>query len=351
MKMFLNKDILEDIIGFYEYYPNLFKIICAKSNVILDMSEENLDELLKNSESVITQCINGYDISHRTSEGILERLKNDISLMICEPRALFFLDVEKEEAEQMRLEYGIIVISSKDIDDTIFNKGIFTYRIDDGIEYSGTIQNQWATVMQEIRLLPFNSLVISDPYLFNSANHTIEDCILNIQGFLCAILPQHLSGEMHIVFFTDSIPPGRNLEINNAIGRIASAVRIGRDYDIVIEYVLCSCLHQRKAISNYYVIVIDKGLLTFKRLPHGNNPKIKSVGVNKIIGFSVYENAKNSVGQSEYSIITRDLKDLSKIYNNCKALCNSDNPDPTKRILGTRHRDKSINNRLINNYE
>ena len=77
--------------------------------------------------------------------------------------------------------------------------------------------------------------------------------------------------------------------------------------------------------------------------------KIKSVGVNKIIGFSVYENAKDSVGQSEYSIITRDLKDLSNIYNNCKALCNSDNQDSTKRILGTKHKDKTIVNRLINN--
>lgn len=351
MKMFLNKDVLEDIIVFADDYPNLFKIISDKAIVILDMSKDSFDVLFKNSEDIITQCINGYDLSHRTSEGILDRLKNDIGLMQGEPRAMFFLDVEKEEAEQMRLEYGVMVISSKDIDDTIFNKGIFTYRIDDGVEYSGTIQNQWATLMQEISLLPFNSLVISDPYLFYSANHNIEDCILNIQGFLCAILPQHLSGEMHIVFFTDSIPPGRNQEINSAIGRIVSAVRIGRDYDIVIEYVLCSCLHQRKAISNYYVIVFDKGLFTFKRLSYGNAPKIKSVGVNKIIGFSVYENANNSVGQSEYSIITRDLKDLSKIYINCKALCNSENSDPAKRILGTRHRDKSIDNRLINNFE
>lgn len=65
----------------------------------------------------------------------------------------------------------------------------------------------------------------------------------------------------------------------------------------------------------------------------------------------MYENAKYSVGQSEYSIITRDLHDLSKIYTNCKALCNSVNLDSTKRILGTRHKDKSIDNRLINNFE
>ena len=66
-----------------------------------------------------------------------------------------------------------MVISSNAIDDTIFNKGIFTYRIDDGAEYSGTIQDRWAVVMKDIDLLPFNSLVISDPYLFYSANHNI----------------------------------------------------------------------------------------------------------------------------------------------------------------------------------
>lgn len=351
MKIFLNKDILDDLIIFADFYPNLFKIISDKSNIILDMSEDEFNDLFIDSENDITRYITGYDLSHSTSQGILDKLKNNISLMVSEPRALFFLDVDKEEAEHLREEYGIMAVSSKHIDDSIFNRGLFTYRIDNSVVSNGTVQTQWINIMQEMCLLPFNSLVISDPYLFYNANHTIEDCILNIQGFLCAILPQHLNEEMHIVFFTNDIPPGKNEEINRATGRIISAVRIGRDYNIVIEYIFCSCLHQRKAISNYNVFVFDKGLLCFSSVSQGINPKVKTVGVNKIIGFSVYENAKDSVGQSEYSIITRDLIDLSKIYKQCRDLCNSANPDNTKRILGSSHRDKTIVNRLINNYE
>ena len=95
MKIFLNKDVLEDLIVFADDYPNLNKIILDKAKIILDMSEENFNVLLKNSEEVITQCLNGYDLSHITSEGILDKLKKDIGLMLGEPRAMFFLDVEK----------------------------------------------------------------------------------------------------------------------------------------------------------------------------------------------------------------------------------------------------------------
>ena len=249
------------------------------------------------------------------------------------------------------VQHGILVMSMNDIDDKLFDCGIFRFRIDKNTENDGSVHQNWKTMLHEMRLLPFNTLVVSDSYLFNTAYCSIEDNVHNIEGFLEAVLPEHFCEPLHILFFTKSIDEGKNGEIEKAVGDISAYIKSKRnDLDITIEYVFCSCLHQRKIISNYNVIVFDKGLLVFKNKCRGIHKKVKSAGENRIISFSVYENTAESLGHSEYSILTKDLIDLSKIYKDCRDLNNSDNPDPHKRILGTKNRDKSLVNRLINNY-
>lgn len=342
MKIFLDKNILETILLFNDDYPNLFRIFTDKSEFVLDMGDEELTSLLSNSEEMITQILVGYDLPHLASKGIIDKFNNDYKSMLDEPMALFFLNVSPDEAERIRAGYGILVVSSSNIDDGIFDNGVFRYRIDNDFQCQGSIQDNWKRVLHGLKMLPSNSLVISDAYLFNTAYVTIEDCVMNIQGMLDAILPLEFNSTYHLLFFTDEVSVDNNI-MNRAIGDIKAFVKTRRCYDIIIEYVFYKSLHQRKIISNYNVIVFDKGIVTFQKLRRN----VKLVGTNVIYCSTTHENASTSIGHSVCDIVVKDLKELTMWYQECKKICNSGIVDKNKRILGTNNKDKSLNNRLL----
>lgn len=145
------------------------------------------------------------------------------------------------------------------------------------------------------------------------------------------------------MLFTDEIL-GNNDNINKAIGDIKAYIKSKRSYDIILESVFYKSLHQRKIISNYNVILFDKGVVAFKE----NGREVKATGTNYFQCSTVYENAKNFTGQSDFNIITKDLKDLQKWYIECKDIVNKRINDDSKKILGTNNTDKSLNNRIIN---
>ena len=342
MKIFLDREILETVIVFSGDYPNLFKIFTDKSEFVLDIGDDELTSLLSNSEDITTQILVGYDLPHFSSKGIISKFKNDYRSMLNEPRSLFFLNVSQREAEKIRADYGVLVVSSFDIDDGIFDNGYFRYRIDEDFQCQGGIQDNWMRVLRGLKMLPSNSLVVSDAYMFNTAHTTIDDCVKNVQGVLDAILPLEFEDTYHLLFFTGEVSVDNNL-INKAIGDIKAFVRAKRGYDVIIEYVFYKSLHQRKIISNYNVVVFDKGIVTFRSC--GKN--VGLVGTNVILGSTVHENASNSVGHSVYDIATKDLKDLASWHQECKKICNSGIEDKNKRILGTNNKDRTLNNRIL----
>lgn len=75
MKIFLSKDVIEEIMVFKDNYPNLSAIFSSNSQMIFDMTNEELDKILSNSESDLSQIIRGYDISHEAQKGILDYYK------------------------------------------------------------------------------------------------------------------------------------------------------------------------------------------------------------------------------------------------------------------------------------
>lgn len=343
MRIFLTQEILETILLFCEAYPNLYKIFQDKPTFVFDLNDDELDSILGDSGNDITQFLLGYDIEHKAQKGILDNFKNNAKSMMDEPRELFFLDVDEKTANKIRIDYGVLVISSEHIDDTIFDKGIFRYRVDSNYKELGNIHDSWTKVLQDMKMMPCNSIVISDSYMFNTANIDIKCCVKNIEGLLDAVLPQDFADTFHILLFTDEIL-GNNDNINKAIGDIKAYIKSKRSYDIILESVFYKSLHQRKIISNYNVILFDKGVVAFKE----NGREVKATGTNYFQCSTVYENAKNFTGQSDFNIITKDLKDLQKWYIECKDIVNKRINDDSKKILGTNNTDKSLNNRIIN---
>lgn len=203
MRIFLTQEILETILLFCEAYPNLYKIFQDKPTFVFDLNDDELDSILGDSGNDITQFLLGYDIEHKAQKGILDNFKNNAKSMMDEPRGLFFLDVDEKTANKIRIDYGVLVISSEHIDDTIFDKGIFRYRVDSNYKELGNIHDSWTKVLQDMKMMPCNSIVISDSYMFNTANIDIKCCVKNIEGLLDAVLPQDFADTFHILLFTD----------------------------------------------------------------------------------------------------------------------------------------------------
>ncbi len=343
MKIFLTTEILQLIFLFQDEYPNLNKILYDKSTLILDVDDVELDSILDDSENDITKVLLGYDLDHEAHKGIIDTFKNNAKSMMDIPRAMFFLDIDDDTAKKWRIQYGILVISTNNIDDSIFDKGVFRCRLDASFLEGGSVQSNWLKLLQGMEMLPSNSLVISDSYLFSTSNVKIEDCIRNIEGLLDAVLPYTFDDTYHIVLFTEPISID-NKKIEQAMGDIKAFICSKRSYNIVLEAVFYKSLHQRKLISNYNVILFDKGIVALKE----KNNMSQAVGTNYIQCSTIYENACNSLGQSDYDITTKDLQDLLGWYNECKLLCNSKIKDTSKKILGTNNKDKTLNNRLMN---
>lgn len=342
MKIFLSKDVIEEIMVFKDNYPNLSAIFSSNSQMIFDMTNEELDKILSNSESDLSQIIRGYDISHEAQKGILDYYKKNINETLKEPRSLFFMDIDKSKAESLSKDYGVMILSASEPDDLIFNHARFKYRLNKGDILSGTVQDVWLQIFSEMKTLPMNSLVISDSYLFDYSD--IEDSVKNIEGMLDLVLPKEFKDTFHVLFFSNEMHKEKNV-IDKAIGDIKAYINSRRPYPILIEYVFYKALHQRKIISNYDTIVFDKGFVVFKTV---SNKQVKTIDTNYINCSAVYDNAADSLGMTGYDIVSEDLGDLKKLYEECKDVCLSQHPDSQKRILGTNNKVKNLNNRLIN---
>ena len=340
IKVFLTKDSFEEIAIFDDTYPNLNQIFRESAVFILDMTEEELDRLIEDTESDFAIFCNSYNIKTTAEPFVLKSLLTDKENLIKNCRSLFIMDIDEQEAKRISEEYGVLVLSKNRIDDNIFNQRFWRHHFIKDVEFNGDAITEWLDVLKDMEWLPTNSLIISDNYLFADSTAKLEDCVENVKGLLNAILPQTLSVDFHILISTKH-PNCSETRRNRMVGNIISYIRSKRDYDIKVEFIFYDSIHQRKVITNYNVMVGDKGFVNF------NNSKKKIIDNNPTYACSVFQNIKNSIGDSEYGIATVDLKNIYKIGEKVKIMNINGIKDHTKRIVGNCGSNKTINNRLL----
>lgn len=340
VKVYLSKDVLEYIAVSEQEFPNLNKIFRESAVFILDMSDDELDESLENTESDFAVFCNAYNIKTIANKSILTFLMANKDEMVKRCRSIFFLDINEADAERMQKEYGLLVISINQIDDNIFNKHFWRHRFNVGDSFSGDAVSEWKEILRDVPWLPTNSLIITDDYLFTKSGVSLDECIENVKGLLDAIIPNFLDVDYHVLIVTTH-PDCEDVKINQAVGNIKSYINGRRGFDVNVECVFYHALHQRKVITNYNVMVCDKGFVNF------SNRKHKVTDTNPTYACSVFQNIVDSIGDTEYGIATADMEDLHKIASEVKAMINGGVKDTKKRILGDCQKDKSINNRLL----
>ena len=338
IKIYLTKDSFEDIAVFDDIYPNLNRIFRESAVFILDMTEDELDKSLEDVESDFAIFCNSHNIKTTAQVSVLNNMLSNRNELIKNCRSLFIMDINEQEAPKIQKENGILVLSKNNIDDNIFNQPFWRHLFIKDTAIKGNAITEWIDILKDMPWLPTNSLIISDNYLLTGSN--LDDCVENIKGILDAILPSSLGVDFHILISTKH-PGCSEMKRNQIIGDIKSYIQSKRDYEIKMEFIFYESLHQRKVITNYNVMVGDKGFVNFSNL------KKKIIDNNPTYACTVFQNIINSIGDTEYGMASIDLESIYKISEIVKEMNVNGIKDYTKRIVGNCSKNKTINNRLL----
>lgn len=339
LHIYISKDALEEILVCDDSYPNLNHIFNNHAVLCVNLTNPELDDILADEESELSQ-LSRNDVSIIPLRDYFTILEEDQSLVIEKPRAMFFFDISKEEAEILSSKYGVIIQSETQINDNVLQLS-FKKNLDKGEIISGT-SDGWSNLLTEQKFPPSNSLIITDNYLLQN---DIEGKLIgfeNIKMILNAILPKSLETVFHLLIVSPMPQKIRPEKADQLNGMLKAYLRTIRDYDIQLEFVFNNTIHPRKLISNYFVLVCDKGFQLFN--PHN---KTMVHDENEITLTSVLHDTKNTTGDT---ILAISYKDLAKIKKSCITLREQiigGVKDPTKKIIGDTEKDKTIRNRLL----
>ncbi|MCM1142094.1 MAG: hypothetical protein NC453_26285 [Muribaculum sp.] len=338
--VYASRDTLETVAIFDDEYPNLNNIFKSHSILCVDLSDEEFDEILLDEESDFAQIIKN-DIKVIPLKSYFDALREDKSLVLDKPRAMFFFDIPEDEAVALTSKYGVIIQSEQKIDDKVLQLH-FKKNLDKGDAVAGS-SNGWANLFHGVKFLPMNSLIISDNYLLQNEENGKLVGFENLKMLLDVVLPKELDAEFHLLIVSPMPQKIRPEKADQLNGMLKAYLRQIRNYDFQVEFVFNNTLHARKIISNYFLIVCDKGFQLFH--PSQTNVVYSE---NILTLKSVLHDTPNSFGDTELAITNKDIDKIRKSCITLREQILSGIKDPTKKIIGDTTKDKQIRNRLVN---
>ena len=199
----------------------------------------------------------------------IEKIKNHPENVLKNPSALFILDISAAEALTIQRMYGVMCLSSlaPDISPLIDINDEHT------TDKSEPLGRGWDTVLDSVEPLPSNALILTDRYLFKTTNAKYGNGFDNVRSILTELLPRELNTTYHItvVFDKDSIDPLYNFQtIAKRLNDIKEVMK--RPYPITMEVLGITCkndsyynFHNRRIVSNYFVVKMDYSLAAFNK--------------------------------------------------------------------------------------
>ena len=183
---------------------------------------------------------------------------------------------------------------------------------------------------------PSNSLIISDNHLFDNIHNKNNVGLYNVLNLLDVVLPSQLSVDYHL-FLISSAPKVSTQKADELVKSINDYIlskNLG--YQVFLKVVFANAIHKRIIISNYYIIVCDKGFKLF----YPNKSTI--FDDNDIAINSIFEDTEFR-GESNLQISNRRIKNIKKIYDEVKAQVDGGIIDTNKRIISYPVGNKELN--------
>ena len=241
-------------------------------NILLDMGSD----FEYNNDNPILLLSKDYDLDVDVQENGKDNDESYIAKVIGmrldtidDPNAIFVLDIKSELAREISIKYGVICHS---IYDDPYGCPLFQ----ESFEINAVkkkINESWVDILSKDNVFPSNSLIVIDRYLFsNDTDATSQDGIDNLYEILNNILPYKLGVEYHIliVFDDKTLNKEEPFEIiSNKINKLKKRLR--REYPITIEsvsipkgYAHYDSTHNRRFISNYFILRVDHSFKAFR---------------------------------------------------------------------------------------
>ena len=342
IRVYTEKDFLENILFEAESYPTIHNIIQYHSEICLNMTDEELMEE-EEKRDFIFEFLNSKGGRGITAyQTPFNNINTDSIYLLDELRALYILDVDKETAEQLSEDYGIVVLSGHNLNEAALNFHHDRDLSKDTVCENGSVIG-WHELL-DINLPPFNSLVISDEYLFK--NEDGERGEKNILQFIKAILPRGLKTDFHLLIIAPENDLKNRTWCEQLCGRIKTAIKnLYLGYDVKFEIVFSETMHKRIAISNSFNIVPDKGFCIFRTNDLKTVIEDTDISIQGLFTRSAPEQGNTGLHKSNFR-----LKRIAVCCCSVKEYIGNRNDDKNKRIFGDCARDKSIINRLIKEF-
>ena len=206
---------------------------------------------------------------HRLTQEDMGKLKAHPENVLKNPSALYILDIPAAEALAIQRTYGVMCLSSAapDISPLIDINDEHT------TDKNEPLERGWDTVLDSVEFLPSNALILTDRYLFKTTNAKYGNGFDNVRSILTELLPRELNTTYHItiVFDKDSIDPLYNFQtIAKRLNDIKEEFK--RPYPITMEVLGITGknetyhnLHNRRIVSNYFVVKMDYRLAAFNK--------------------------------------------------------------------------------------
>lgn len=281
-KIFANRNFLERVL--LDKTPKNWYNIFMSGNVAEVCVPEELDDEEVDSMGSIN-IIGNLQLLGTTVKTDAEYI-NDISQnsrrVLENPNAVFLLDIETKKAEEIQNKYGVICQSIDSIDDNVLIKA-YEYDLTEGQE--GVDWNVYFD--RTNHTLPSNALIICDRYIFSTdsksgskvAQDALELGLTNIRCILNTVLPKRYNDEYNVLIVFDSSTLDKYNEqetnmfksIADNLKAYADGVKKHRHYKIRFDLISVdhNCinykkLHNRRIISNYFIVRADYKLRAFK---------------------------------------------------------------------------------------
>lgn len=338
-KVFSEVEVFEEILLNHNY-PKWNNVLKLHADNYLNLSDDEIETFLASQEpNILTEFFNATGKGFKSGKELFfNEIAENPEALIKHPCSYFLLNKEDHEITDLINSYGVIVQNSN-INEDIISKRCYEELIKNKEYFDGSKKGWHFLADKEI----LNSLIISDPHLFDNAESRKNIGFSNIKNLLDAILPNSLKIPFHLLIIVEEKSNGSLAPFFNKIqSDLIDEIQKLRDYEIIVEIIVTSTIiHKRRAFSNNFVIGCDKGFKLFKIRDNQKCFDDNDFELN----YYFHSNDPNDGKPNFYEFIQR-LPNIKKGINEVLEWRRNKPETPNKRCYGLEEPEFKIKNRL-----
>lgn len=258
-KLFCTENILEEILIMSEDHLTVYNIINQFCDVVLNTDEKDIIALI-NSNPLFKALFKRENASLLADKDKYENLaKEEYEKFLND---ILILDLKESETKDIRDKYGILAFNLKE---TFIQDQNYLYEY--SIESTKNTLNCWSDLFKVKPLVPLNSAIIIDNYLWSDVQKYKEENDDNIYPILNSIIPQTLEVPFHLMIIVQNknghLKKDKAKSILNKMKKYINS-KSGVEISIITQ-TDTKTFHERVILTNYHYIHSHKGFVVFNK--------------------------------------------------------------------------------------